>query len=112
MEKRSERVRLAAAKGGDELQNPVACAAGQARQHVLQQRLQTVRQIRRAEELLRVTIDGGDVFVAVGQWPQVEGKDVFGEIRGQNTRVQDDRFNPGFDGGSAHKDDVRQLRHF
>ena len=52
---------------------------------------------------------GGDVFVAVGQRSEVKGEDVFrevGEVGGDDVGVKGDGFDPGFDEGGAHKDDL------
>ena len=102
VEERGERVRFAAAEGRDEFQHAIARTAGQAREHVLQQRLQAVGEVGRAKELLRVAIDGGHLFVAVGKRPQVEREDVLGKIGRENVRVKLDRLDPRFDDVDSH----------
>ena len=69
-----------------ELEHPVTRAAVQAREHVLEQRLQPVGQVGRPEEVLRVTIDRGHVAGCRRQRPEVEGEDVLREVLGQDIR--------------------------
>ena len=114
VQQRGQRVRLAAAEGGQQLEHAVAPGAGQPPEHILQQRLETARQVRRAEEAVSVAVDRRhprqrrlrhpEVLSdqIVGQRAEVEREDVLGELGRQDVGMQLDAFEPGA-GCRAHR---------
>src|SRR5439155_25827020 len=72
MEQGRERVRLAAAEGSDELEDPTARTAGESAQHVLEERPQPARQERRAEKVLGDTVHCRHVRIPVCEGPEVQ----------------------------------------
>lgn len=87
MEQSRQCVRLAATEGGDKLQDPVACASGEARQDILQKRPEAAGQVGGAKEMLRISVDRWDVGIPIRKGTQVQCKDVFREVLGNDIGV-------------------------
>ena len=107
VQQRGERVRLAAAERGHQLEHAVAARAGQPAQHVVEQRAQPGGEVGGGEEAAGVAVDGGHARQlgvrraplpagqVVGQRPQVEREDVVGKLVRQDVGVQGGAFDPG-----------------